>query len=58
MLDYARRLSEDFRHARVDFYNIEGNIYFGEITFFSWSGYTEFKPDSFDKVLGKKFRIY
>ncbi len=57
MLDYARRLSEDFRHARVDFYNIEGKIYFGELTFFSWSGYAEFRPDSFDKVLGEKFRI-
>lgn len=55
MLAIARRLSEDFPAARVDLYHLDGQIVFGEITFFPWSGYMEFQPDSFDLELGEKF---
>lgn len=55
MLDIARTLSEDFPAVRVDLYSIQGKVYFGEMTFFSWSGYVDFKPDSFDYELGNKF---
>ena len=33
MLLYAKKLSEDFVFVRVDFYNINGKIYLGELTF-------------------------
>ena len=55
MLEIARNLSRDFPHVRVDLYNINGKIYFGELTFFSGSGYYVYKPDSFDFWLGEKF---
>ena len=55
MLEYASILSKDFPHARIDFYNINGKIYFGEITFFNASGYFKFKPDEFDYTLGEQF---
>ena len=55
MLLIARDLSEDFPFARVDLYSIQDRIYFGEITFFPWSGYMRFEPDSFDIELGEKF---
>lgn len=55
MLETARILSEDFPAARVDLYSIGGKIYFGEITFFPWSGFMYFNPDSFDYTLGGKF---
>lgn len=55
MMEIAKVLSEDFPAARIDLYLIDGKIYFGEITFFPWSGYMEFTPDSFDYVLGEKF---
>ena len=55
MLEYAGKLSEDFPFARIDLYSIEGKVYFGEITFFPWSGYMKFTPDSFDVELGEKF---
>ncbi len=55
MLDIAAKLSEDFPYARIDLYSLKGKIYFGEITFYPWSGYMEFEPDEFDYVLGKKF---
>ena len=53
MLEIASKLSEDFPFVRVDLYNIEGRIYFGELTFYPWTGYVQFKPDSFDFELGK-----
>lgn len=53
MLSIARILSEDFPFVRVDLYNIEGKIYFGELTFYPWTGYVQFTPDTFDFELGK-----
>lgn len=57
MLDIAQKLSNDFPFVRVDLYNIDGKIYFGELTFYPWSGYVEFTPDSFDFDLGNKFNL-
>lgn len=57
MVEIATKLSEDFPAVRVDLYNINGRIYFGELTFFPWSGYVQFNPDSFDFEMGKKFRL-
>lgn len=56
MLEVAARLSSDFPFVRVDLYNIDGKIIFGELTFYPWSGYVQFKPDSFDFELGKYFK--
>ena len=55
MIEIAKLLSADFPFVRVDLYNINGRIYFGELTFYPASGYGSFKPDSFDFELGKLF---
>lgn len=52
MLLIAEQLSKPFPCSRIDLYNINGKIYFGEITFFDSSGYMLFKPDGFDLFLG------
>ena len=57
MMEIAGILSADFPAARIDLYSIEGKIYFGEITYFPWSGYMHFVPDSFDFDLGSKFSL-
>lgn len=57
MLEIAAKLSEDFPFARIDLYSLSGKVYFGEITFYPWSGYMEFEPDDFDFVLGEKFNL-
>lgn len=53
----AERLAKPFPHARIDFYDVNGQIVFGEITFFDGSGYMMFEPDEFDFLLGEKFRL-
>lgn len=57
MIKIAETLSEDFPHVRVDLYNIDGKIYFGEMTYFHGSGYVDFEPDEFDFILGKDFEL-
>ena len=55
MLEIAEKLSEGFPYVRVDLYDVDGKIYFGELTFYPWSGYVQFFPDSFDFEMGKEF---
>lgn len=57
MCKIAEKLSENFPHARIDLFNQNGVIIFGEITFFSGSGYTLFEPDEFDYRLGCCFQL-
>ena len=57
MCKIAERLSARFPHARIDLFDQNGVVTFGEITFFSGSGYTLFDPDDFDYKLGSKFQI-
>lgn len=52
MITVAEKLSEGIPHVRVDLYNINGKIYFGEMTFFHWSGFKEFEPEKYDKIFG------
>lgn len=57
MVNVAEQLSKQFPHVRVDLYNVNGKIYFGELTFYDGSGYMSFVPDSFDFTAGEYFEI-
>lgn len=57
MAKLAEKLAGDFPLARIDFYNIDGRIIFGEITFYPGSGFEKFIPDTFDYTLGKCFSL-
>lgn len=57
MRQYAELLAKDFPHVRVDLYNQDGKIIFGEMTFFDGSGYMNFEPDEFDFMMGDKFVV-
>ncbi|WP_051199246.1 ATP-grasp fold amidoligase family protein [Butyrivibrio hungatei] len=57
MVEIAEKLSEGFSHVRVDLYNIEGNIYFGEMTFTTGGGYFEHVPEEFDTILGEQWNL-
>lgn len=58
MKEIAKLLSENFPFVRVDLYNIDGSIVFGELTFYPSSGYGKFHPDQFDFELGKLFTFF
>ncbi len=53
MVEIAEKLSSGIPHVRVDLYNIGGKIYFGELTFFHWSGMTRIEPLEWDYKLGE-----
>lgn len=52
MKDLASILSEGTPQLRVDFYEVDGNVYFGEMTFFHCSGMAPFHPESWDSTFG------
>lgn len=51
----AEDLSKDFPCVRVDLYWVNHRPYFGELTFYPWTGYVVFDPREFDMTLGEKF---
>jgi len=57
MLDIAHKLSEPFPFVRVDLYEIEGKIFFGELTFFPSSGMDRFDPEVYDYIVGEMLDI-
>ena len=55
MKEIVKILAKEFPSVRVDLYLVRDRIYFGELTFFPWSGYVIYDPDSFDFEAGEKF---
>lgn len=49
----AERLSKGIPHVRVDFYEVNGKVYFGELTFSHWSGFVPFEPECWDYTFGR-----
>ena len=57
MKQLASSLSRNIPHVRIDFYDINGKIYFGEITFFHWSGTMPFEPIEWDYKFGEWIKL-
>lgn len=57
MIDLAAKLCKVSNFVRVDFYNVDGRIYFGEITFYPASGMGAFTPSNYDEKLGELLKI-
>lgn len=57
MIELSEIISKGLPHARIDFYNIDGEIYFGEITFYHWSGFKKFEPFEWDIKFGDKIKL-
>ena len=53
MKELASKLSKGMPHVRVDLYNIQGKVYFGELTFFHWGGTVPFVPSEWDYKFGE-----
>lgn len=57
MIRLSKILSRKLPHVRVDFYDIDGRVYFGEMTFFTTSGLLSFTPRSIDELWGSWIKI-
>ena len=57
MLEISRRLSKDFPHVRIDLYNVNGNVVFGEMTFSKGAGFDRILPYEFDLEMGRHFHV-
>lgn len=57
MISLAERLSEGIPFLRVDFYNINGAIYFGELTFYPASGMLPWTTDEADVAIGNYLKL-
>lgn len=55
MVNIAEKLADDFPFVRVDLYNVNGHIFFGELTFYPNSGYKTYHPNSFNAYLTHNF---
>lgn len=57
MLDLAKKLSQNIEFSRIDFYEVNGKVFFGEITFFPASGFEEFTPEEWDYKIGEYIKL-
>ncbi len=57
MIELASKLASGFPFVRVDLYNIDGKIYFGEMTLFPAAGFGHFIPGTADLEIGHLLNI-
>ena len=57
MKEIASKLSKGLKHARIDLYDINDQIYFGEITFYHHCGFVPFTPDEWDYKFGEWIKL-
>lgn len=53
----AAVLSKDIPFVRIDFFDVEGHVYFGEFTFFDWGGFMPFDNYDMDLELGQYIQL-
>lgn len=56
MIEISEKLAKDFPYCRIDLYNTDEQIYFGEITLHHGSGWQRFTPERYDKYFGEKLK--
>lgn len=57
MIELSEFLSKDIPFLRVDFYEVDNKIYFGELTFYPASGFSPFEPNEWDYKLGELIEL-
>ena len=57
MMEIASILSRGIPQVRVDFYKANGNVYFGELTFFHASGIFDIEPEKWDRIMGDWIKL-
>ncbi len=57
MKEIAAKLSKGIKHVRIDLYELNGKIYFGEYTFFHGGGFVHMQPEEWERKLGDLINI-
>ena len=57
MIEISRILSRDIPFVRIDLYETELGVYFGEMTFYPVSGFMDFADESHDYLLGSWIQL-
>ncbi len=57
MIDIASSLSVNHKFVRVDLFNVEDKIYFGELTFHHGAGYEKFTPERYNTIFGDSINL-
>jgi hypothetical protein len=57
MVDVVRKLSAGFPFVRVDLYNLDGKIIFGEMTFYPGDGRAQLEPERYNTILGDYIKL-
>lgn len=57
MKELAEILSKDMPFVRIDFFNVNGKLYFGECTFYDWAAFKPFVNEEWDKKLGDLIQL-
>lgn len=57
MIELAKKLSEGFDFLRVDLYNLDGKIYFGELSIYPDNCHAVMQPKEYEKTLGNLVKV-
>lgn len=57
MLEFSEKLAKDMPLCRIDWYIVNGQLYFGEITFYDGSGFELFDDEEYEELLGSWIRL-
>lgn len=57
MIEIAEIIAKDYPQVRVDLYNVKGKIYFGEMTFFAFSGMNNHFTMEFQRMIGDRIQL-
>ena len=57
MLRIGKEIARNMKYVRVDFYDVDGRLYMGEITLSHGSGFDSFFPEEYDRIYGEKLKL-
>lgn len=57
MKQIGEEIAKEFFYVRVDYYEVDGKMYYGEITLHHGSGFDVFRPEKYDLEFGKKLAL-
>ncbi len=57
MVRISKELSKGFKHVRVDLYEVNKEVYFGELTFYPLGGFIPFDPPVWDEIFGEWLKL-